>query len=176
MAEGKYKFWRTPDGIMLLTAWARRGLTLEEVAGQIGVSRKTLHEWIRRFSDIRDALKGRARECACAEIENAMHLHAKGHTVQVMKAFKLRHVDYDAMGRKVREYETVEMHEEAIYIPPDTTAGIYYLNNRCPERWRNKQEVNLEAGRGDFTLEIKGDAQAEENAPPGEGTAEGHEA
>ena len=185
MAKGRYEYWRTADGILLLKAWARRGLTLEEVAKQIGISRKTLHEWINRFGDIRDALKGRARECACAEIENAMHEHAKGHIAKVKKAFKLRHIDYDENGRKKREYETVELHEEEIYIPPDTTAGIYYLNNRCPERWSNKQEVNLDAKGGDFTLEIIGDgADAEglsEKLPigfreTGEGMTEGHEA
>ena len=39
MATGKYQKWMTPDGLMLLTAWARDGLSDEQLARKIaGVS------------------------------------------------------------------------------------------------------------------------------------------
>ena len=35
--------------------------------------------------------------------------------------------------------------------PPDTTAGIFWLKNRRPNEWREKQEINV---TGDMPAEI----------------------
>ena len=32
MASGKYEYWLSPDGLTLLTAWARDGLTDEQIS------------------------------------------------------------------------------------------------------------------------------------------------
>ncbi|WP_153012058.1 helix-turn-helix domain-containing protein [Tepidibacillus decaturensis] len=36
---------------------ARNGLTNEQIASNIGITRKTLQEWISKYSDISDTLK-----------------------------------------------------------------------------------------------------------------------
>lgn len=33
-------------------------------------------------------------------------------------------------------------------LPPDTTAGIFWLKNRKPKDWRDKQEVELSGNVG----------------------------
>lgn len=57
MGKAKYVEWREPDKLLLIYGWKRNGLTNEEIAKNIGISRKTLQEWAVRFGDIGDALK-----------------------------------------------------------------------------------------------------------------------
>ncbi|MBE5775279.1 MAG: helix-turn-helix domain-containing protein, partial [Clostridiales bacterium] len=42
MSKGKYEYWLTPDGLLLLEAWARDGLTMEQIAHNCGCSLSTL--------------------------------------------------------------------------------------------------------------------------------------
>lgn len=45
MAKGKYHEWLEPDNLLLLQAWARDGLTDEQIATNIGINRDTLYNW-----------------------------------------------------------------------------------------------------------------------------------
>lgn len=44
MAKGKYEQWLTEEGLLQLEAWARNGLTDEQIAANIGISRSTLND------------------------------------------------------------------------------------------------------------------------------------
>ncbi len=57
MAKGKYEEWLEPDSLLLISAWARDGLTDDQIANNMGISRSTLSEWKKKFPDISDALK-----------------------------------------------------------------------------------------------------------------------
>lgn len=130
MAKGKYEAWRTEERLMLLMNWARRGLTDEDIAKNIGISRSTLSEWKNRFPDISDALNTGARE-ADAVVENALFKKAVGYTV------KEKYTTYkpDGTVKDEREIERV--------IPGDTTAMIFWLKNRMPDLWRDKLNADL---------------------------------
>ncbi len=71
MANGKYREWLTPEGLVCLEGWARDGLTDEDIAGKIGISRTTLYAWKNRYSDISDALK-KGKEVVDYQVENAL--------------------------------------------------------------------------------------------------------
>ena len=45
MARGKYHEWLTPDGLLRLEAWARDGLTDEQIAKNCGIAYSTLRAW-----------------------------------------------------------------------------------------------------------------------------------
>jgi len=48
--------------------------------------------------------------------------------------------------------------ENALYeqaISGNTTAQIFWLKNRRPEKWREKQETDVKFSQGDFELNIK---------------------
>jgi len=74
-AKGKYEYWRTDDGLVLLQGWARDGLTDAQIAKNCGISLSTLSEWKNRFSEISDALK-KGKEVVDFEVENALHRRA----------------------------------------------------------------------------------------------------
>lgn len=76
MAKGKYEYWRTTDGLILLQGWARDGLKDEQIAHNCGITAKTLYEWKNRYSDICDALK-KGKEIVDYEVENALLKRAK---------------------------------------------------------------------------------------------------
>ena len=140
MAKGKYQEWLEPEKLILLEGWARDGLTNEQIAHNMGISRETLNKWKNLYSDISDALK-KGKEVADRLVENALLKKATGEVRTVKKPIKIKEVLYED-GKRISEKEHIEYAEEEIYIPPDTTAQIFWLKNRKPEEWRDKRIVD----------------------------------
>ena len=68
--------WLEKDNLILLEGWARSGLTDEQIANNMGISRPTLWEWKKKEPNILNALK-RSKdivdfEVECALLKNAM--------------------------------------------------------------------------------------------------------
>lgn len=131
MAKGKYQKWLEPEGLLLLEGWARDGLTDEQLAHNMGISRDTLYAWKNKYPDISDALK-RGKEVVDIQVENALLKRALGYDYQEERV----EVSEDK-GRKV--VQTIK------HIPADTTAGIFWLKNRRPDKWRDKPEPEADA-------------------------------
>ena len=145
MAKSKAEKWLEPDGLLRIEGWARDGLTEEQIAKNMGVSRSTLSDYKVKYPDILRAIKN-SKEVADREVENALFNKATGYTVKLKKPMKLRHVEYDEVsGRKVAEYERIEYIEEEVHVPADTTAQIFWLKNRKPNEWRDKVTVTDES-------------------------------
>lgn len=145
MAKSKAEKWIEPDGLLRIEGWARDGLTEEQIAKNMGVSRSTLSDYKVKYPDILRAIKN-SKEVADREVENALFNKATGYTVKLKKPMKVRHVEYDEVsGRKVAEYERIEYIEEEVHVPADTTAQIFWLKNRKPNEWRDKVTVTDES-------------------------------
>lgn len=131
MAKGKYQRWLEPDGLLLLEGWARDGLTDEQIAGNVGITATTLYEWKNRFPEISEALK-KGKEIVDIQVENALLKRALGYEYMEERV-EISEKD----GRKV-----IQMTKT---VPPDTTAQIFWLKNRRPDRWRDKPQEKAEA-------------------------------
>ena len=139
MAKGKYQEWLTPEGLLKIEGWARDGLTDEQIAENIGVNPATLYDWKNKYPEISEALK-KGKEVVDRQVENALFERALGGVHEVRKTFKVKKTFYDEEGRKC-EKEELKTGIDEVYIPGDTTAQIFWLKNRKPDQWRDKQEV-----------------------------------
>lgn len=135
-ARGKFEDWLTEDGLIKITGWARNGLTDEQIAKNIGCSYSTLREWKNRFPAFSAALK-KGKEVVDLEVEAALYRRALGYSY-VEETKELR------FNRETGQKELVTVKSVVKIVPPDTTAQIFWLKNRRPDRWRDKQEVKLD--------------------------------
>lgn len=141
MAKGKYEYWLTPEGLLKLEGWARDGLIEEQIVKNMGISRSTLNDWKKKYPDILNTLK-KGKEVADRNVENALYESAIGKKYKVKKPIKVKEVQYRD-GKRVKEVEHIEYAEQEIVIPPNTTAQIFWLKNRKPDVWRDKQDVHV---------------------------------
>lgn len=104
----------------------------------MGVGYTTFKEYLNRFPPIRAALK-RGKAPVDYEVENALYKRATGYTVKLKKPIKVKTTKRVTGKGEVTE-ERIEYADEEQYIPPDTTAQIFWLKNRRPDKWRDKRE------------------------------------
>lgn len=143
MAKGLYKEWLTEDNLLRISAWARDGLTNEQIAHNMNITVKTLYEWCNKYSEFSNALK-KSKEVADIEVENALYKKALGYNAVIKKTFKVKEVIYSESGKRLKEVERLEVGYDEVHIPADTTAQIFWLKNRKPDNWRDKVESNID--------------------------------
>lgn len=148
MAKGKYEYWLSPDGLLKLEAWARDGITDEQISSNAGITAKTLYEWKNKYSEIREALK-RGKEVVDIQVENALFKRALGYK-------------YDEITKELMENPKTGKTELTITkvvtkeVQPDTTAQIFWLKNRKPQEWRDKKDIEADINNtGDINVSIK---------------------
>jgi transcriptional regulator with XRE-family HTH domain len=122
MAKGKYEQWLTDEGLTLLEGWARDGLTDEQIARNMGISRSTLKAWKKKYPTISTTLK-KGKEVVDFEVENALLKNALG--------FEYTEETVSQQG---------DVLEVVKYSKPHVTAQIFWLKNRKADKWREKQE------------------------------------
>lgn len=126
---GKIEEWLQKDKLILLEGWARSGLTEEQIAKNMGITRPTLWDWKKKEINILNALK-KGKEVVDFEVENALLKRALGYTITLNKQ------------KVTKDGDVVDIIEE-VHVPGDTTAQIFWLKNRQKEKWREKQEVSV---------------------------------
>lgn len=119
----KYDYWLTDEGLIKIEGWARDGLTDEQIAHNIGIHISTLYDWKNKFPDISDTLK-KGKEVIDRQVENALLKRALGYRYD-----EITYEDGTETKRVTKE------------VQPDTTAQIFWLKNRKPSEWRDKQQI-----------------------------------
>lgn len=137
-ARGKYQEWITYEGLLKLEAWARDGLTDEQIASNVGIVPATLYVWKNKYPEISEALK-RGKEVIDIQVENALLKRAKGYTYSEVTRERV----FDENTGKFKLEITKSVTKEAL---PDTTAQIFWLKNRKPAEWRDKQSIEHSGG------------------------------
>lgn len=126
MAKGKYEYWLTEEGLTLLAGWARDGLSDVEMANNMGIAESTLYEWKKKYKQISETLK-KNKEVPDYVVENSLYKRANG-------------FEYTYSSQKVTRDGEVVNYEITTYFPPDPTSMIYWLKNRKPKKWRDRQD------------------------------------
>ena len=136
MAKGKYQEWLTEEGLLQLEAWARDGLTDEQIAANMGVNVATLYRYKQSYCEICNALK-RGKAVVDIQVENALLKRALGYTYKEVTREKV-------FNPETGQYELMPTKEVTKEVVPDTTAQIFWLKNRRPDQWRDKRDVSVE--------------------------------
>ena len=125
----KYTEWLTEEGLLKIEGWARDGLTDKQVAHNMNIAESTLHEWKKKYSVLSESLK-RGKEVVDRQVENALLKRALGYE------FKETTQELTEDSMRVTKIITKQQ-------APDTTAQIFWLKNRKPQEWRDKQETEI---------------------------------
>lgn len=128
MAKGKYQEWLEPEGLLRIEGWARDGLTDEQIANNIGISVSCLNNWKNKYVEILESLK-RGKEVVDRQVENALLKRALGYEYTETTREYIPELNEMKTTKKVTKQ-----------VAPDTTAQIFWLKNRKPDKWRDKQE------------------------------------
>jgi hypothetical protein len=120
-----------PENLIRIEGWAKDGLIDEQIAANLGVRRSTLHNWRVRFPEIAEALS-KGKDSADREVENALFKSALGYEYDE-KTYEL--------DRKTGEIVLVKTVTKR--VPPNPTSGIFWMKNRKPDEWRDKQLVDI---------------------------------
>lgn len=115
---------RVKPKLLLIEAWTRDGLTVEQIAANLNVGVSTFYRYQKEKEELRDALKN-GREVIDTMVENALIKSALG---------------YDYTEEEINK-KTGLKEEIRKVAHPNTTALIFWLKNRKPKEWRDKQDI-----------------------------------
>ena len=117
--------------LLLIEAWARDGVTEADICKNLDVNNTSWIEYKKEYPELAKALKN-GREVIDVMVENAL-----------LKA---------ALGYDYTEEELNKITGEPIALRkmahPNTTALIFWLKNRKPREWRDKQELEHSGNLG----------------------------
>lgn len=122
----KKEYWLSPAGLVLIQGWARDGLSMDQIASNVGVARSTFFNWKSENQMLSDALLIN-REIADRQVENALFKIAKGF-----------HYTEDKIAPSGARISNVKS-----YQAPNVGAIKLWLSNRKPDIWREKQSIEF---------------------------------
>ena len=127
------------DSLGKIEKWSAEGKTVRWIAQELGVSKSLIYQMMKEDREADETGNGQStgimdkvkngREQAVEKIECTMFNSAIGFTRSEKKHAKLKRIEYNDKGLKVKEYEEMVEYEEERYYPPDATSGIFLLKN-----------------------------------------------
>lgn len=111
------------------------GATDKELSEFFSVSEQTLNKWKKDYPEFLESLK-KGKNIADANVASRLYTRAIGYNCKATKFAT-------SNGKITDSKEFIE------HYPPDTTAAIFWLKNRQPEKWRDKKEVDANVNLGD---------------------------
>ncbi len=112
----------------LLKKLYEAGLTDAQVANVIGVNRDTIFEWKKKHPEFSDTIK-RGKGISDDKVEKSLFERATGYS----------HPDIH-----ITNYQgTITKTKITKHYAPDPTSMIFWLKNRKPGEWRDKQEIDF---------------------------------
>ena len=101
----------------------------DDIADFFGVSVRTIYNWKNEFPDFAETLRD-AKLALDSKVVRSLFERATGYS----------HVDYKFVthGGKITDVKEYQKH-----YPPETAAMVFWLKNRQPALWRDKQHMEL---------------------------------
>lgn len=110
------------------------GATDAELGNFFEVTEQTINNWKNDYPDFFESIK-RGKFIADANVADRLYQRAMGY-------------EHDDMELKVvslgnKKGSVVQQVEVTKYYPPDPTSAIFWMKNRRPKDWRDKQELEV---------------------------------
>ena len=121
----------TKDNLIRIAAWTRDGLSEAQIAKNLGISYMTFRR-AKKDPDFGEQISGaliQTKDVVDMEVENMLLKRARGYEYDEVTE------EYE-MGILVKRKVTRKM------VVPDTSAQIFWLKNRQPDKWRDRREVD----------------------------------
>lgn len=112
--------------LVLVKELARNGKTPPQIASELGIATSTIYEWMKESKAFSDALNA-GRAVADERVEASLYERCLGYEHPEEKIF--------CVDGEIVRANTVKKY------PPDVMAMIFWLKNRRPGAWKDKQEV-----------------------------------
>lgn len=144
MANSKYETLDIETRLPEIEQMARDGYRDEDICKKIGISRATFYSWVTKYEEFAEAVR-KGKEVVDAEIENKLLDNARGYTHWEVTE-ELMDVYDPVTGLKDKKLVTTK--RVLKHIRPDTTSIIFWLKNRKPDQWRDKQHIAHEGQIG----------------------------
>jgi len=120
---------------LMIKGWARDGLADGEIARNMGINPTTLPEWKKKFPEIVEALKT-GRKPVLVEVEDTFfERKLKGYFVDEEIVEVTKHPN----GTKTEHRKKMKR-----WIPPDTTAMIFYLKCKKSQHYNDKLAISAD--------------------------------
>ncbi|MBE16540.1 MAG: hypothetical protein Unbinned6354contig1000_27 [Prokaryotic dsDNA virus sp.] len=130
------------------------GYSTTDLAKAFDVSIQSICYWLKTYPEFKAAVHA-ARHESNAEVVAALYKSCVGFSRKVTK--------------EISTVDGVQQVEEEKFFAPHIGAIKYFLNNRCPDKWSERQELELSGGGVSFNLDFTGKGQPKNN---GEDTPE----
>lgn len=121
----------TKDNLIRIAAWTRDGLSEAQIAKNLGISYMTFRR-AKKDPDFGEQISEaliQTKDVVDMEVENMLLKRARGYEYDEVTE------EYE-MGVLVKRKVTRKM------VVPDTSAQIFWLKNRQPDKWRDRREVD----------------------------------
>ena len=107
----------------------------------LGISKNAFYVYKNKYNDFNDALK-KGKEVADIEVENALFKRAIGYKYkEVIK--EVKEID----GKK-----STYIKEVVKEMPGDVAAQIFWLKNGKSNKWKDKQDIDIEDNNVSITI------------------------
>ncbi len=127
-----------------LECMAKKGCTDDEIAEALSVTDRTVDNWKKQYPEFFRSLKTWKDE-ADKKVERSLYDRARGYRMKTEKLF------CEAKTGRITRAESYEK------FPPDPTSMIFWLKNRKPKEWRDKQDIDLNVQKRAAIIAEEGD-------------------
>lgn len=112
-------------------------MTNEELCTFFEVSsNRTLYNWCDKHPDFKEAMKA-GKTLANANVAMSLYKRAIGYSYS--EETKELRINPETGRKEMTVTKIISKH-----VPPETLAGIFWMKNREPDKWRDKQTVQHE--------------------------------
>jgi transposase len=146
--RGKYEKMKVSDRLPEIEGWARDGYRDKDIYTALGISHQTYYTWLDKYPELAEAVR-RGKEVIDAEVENKLFESAMGREF------------WEVTEELGPEGDLIVTKRVKKYVKPEVGAQIFWLKNRKPDVWRDKQHTEISGGIEVSNLDYMSDDELE---------------